>query len=281
MKRSARAMLCAISFILCFSLCSCGLVSKKDSGDDTTAPKDTEARITQPAAPDTDKEPPHRFNDGKTVVCIDPGHGFRDVGCDTAFLNGTESEVTLDIAMLMKNELEARGATVILLHDGKTFPSAKEITENADKKGIEYKPESIIDNDIFSAYERAIYASTIGEEMAIDLYISLHVNSIEGHPEVGRYEIDYYEGNPEAAFLADFCSILAGKLKGEKDAVVFRDDYENAFIVTKPMTHPSVLIEMGYATNEHDASDMNDPEWRAGFVNNVCDSLDDALKNAK
>lgn len=278
MKIFRRAMISSASILLALSLSACGLVSQKDD-DDTTAKEITEAEISDTTAPDTEPPaPPHRFKDGKTVVCIDPGHGFRDVGCDTALLNGTESEVTLDVALRLKAELENRGAVVILLHDGESFPKESEIMAAADRLGIEYKPDSIIENDIFSAYERAIYASTIGEEMAIDLYISLHVNSIEGHPEVGRYEIDYYEGNPEAAFLADFCATLAAKLETEKKAVVFCDDYENAFIVTKPMTHPSVLIEMGYATNERDSADLNDPAWRDAFVKRICDSLDSALE---
>jgi len=245
-----------------------------DEAEDDTKKPDSTKKPTNSDAETADPIP--ALEDGRTVICLDAGHGFLDAGCDTDYINGNEAEINLAITMLLKAELETRGATVILTHDGKTFPSCDKIMGLADRAGIEYKTDSMIDNEIFSAYERAIYSAAIAEDRAIDLFISLHVNSLEGHPEVSRYEIDYFEGNPYADFLASFCARLEGKL--EKKTVVFCDSAENAFIVTKPSTHPSVLIEMGYATSPDDSADLNSNEWRMAFVKNIADSIFESLE---
>ena len=61
-------------------------------------------------------------DDGKVVICIDPGHGFRDIGCETEYI-GYEKDLTVLLAGALKAELEAAGAEVILTHDGKSFPT--------------------------------------------------------------------------------------------------------------------------------------------------------------
>lgn len=223
------------------------------------------------------KEIVYPIPDGKKVVCLDAGHGFRDIGCDTDLMEGTESDVTISITKMLAEKLEKRGVTVILTHDGVSFPSAKEITDLADNAKIEYKSEDIIDNDIFSAYERSVYTSAIAEDKGIDLFISLHVNSIENHPEFSRYELDYYENNPYANALRVFCKEFANDL--DNITKIFADPYEEAFLVTKPLTHPSVLIEMGYATNESDAKKLNSAKWREDFTDILSENVYDWISS--
>ena len=249
--------------ILAFALIACALLTgcRQLEGGENIGPSETEKTI----------EVKYPDPDGKKVVCLDAGHGFRDIGCDTPLINGTEADINIAVVMLLKAELEARGIEVILTHDGKDFPSAEEIKALADKRGIEYTEEDIVDNDIFSAYERAIYTSAIAEERGIDLFLSLHVNSIENHPEISRYEMDFCEENPYAAALRFFCRELATDLR--KDCEIFEDSFSESFLVTKPMTHPSVLIEMGYATNEGDAEDLNSESWRREFCKTLAENV--------
>ena len=69
----------------------------------------------------------------KATVCIDAGHGFADVGCESDYLRGYEKDVTIKIAKLLKAELESRNIKVILTHDGKKFPTCKEILSGVNK----------------------------------------------------------------------------------------------------------------------------------------------------
>ncbi len=211
--------------------------------------------------------------DGKKVVYLDAGHGFRDIGCDTDLINGTEADINIAVVKLLKTKLEERGVEVILTHDGASFPSASEIKKLADKNGIEYKNEDIVDNDIFSAYERAIYISAIAEEVNIDLFVSLHVNSIENHPEISRYEINFCKDNLYSSALIKLCEDLAESL--DKETKISADPYADSFIVTKPKTYPSLLFEMGYATNEKDAADLNSDKWREDFTSALAENVVD------
>ena len=253
--------LLAVALIACMTLASCSGAegAEQNTEDNSTVAENEEDTIAYPTP------------DGKKVVCLDAGHGFRDIGCDSDMMEGTEAQVTMAITLLVKQELEKMGACVILTHDGITHPSAEEIKRAANSAGVEYEEESIIENDIFSAYERAIYAASIAEEEGIDLFLSLHVNSIENHPEISRYEIDYHSGNPYANALGELCSALAERLDNE--AVIFEDETEKAFIVTKIGSHPSLLLEMGYSTNAEDCARLNSNVWRESFAKEIADTV--------
>ena len=245
---------CILSAVLLLASCQ-----RPENGETDTSEKDVSKEIVYPVP------------DGKKVVCLDAGHGFRDIGCDTDLLDGTEAEVTLAVTKMLAKKLEERGVTVILTNDGVTFPTAEEKKALAREAGIEYKEEDMIENDIFSAYERSVYTSAIAGEKGIDLFLSLHVNSIENHPEFSRYELDYFIENPYANALDIFCNELSKDLDNETK--IFADTYDEAFLVTKPLTHPSVLIEMGYATNENDAKKLNSNQWREDFTDILADNV--------
>ncbi len=253
-----------ILFVLALSIVALSLPGCNDAGS-VSEKEEVKNNVTYPPF------------DGERVVCIDAGHGFGDVGCSSELLEGYEAQVNLEMALLLKEELEELGCTVILTHDGEKFPSADELIDLCDERGIEYTEKSIIDNDIFSPYERALYSLALSREKSIDMFISLHVNSIENAPEVSRYEIDYYEGNPYSAALYDFCVSLQESL--EKETVIFEDSHDMAYIVTKYSDFPSVLLEMGYATNEDDAADLNSEEFRKDFAKNLAERIDSWISN--
>lgn len=212
------------------------------------------------------------------TVCIDAGHGFGDVGCGPAFIDAYEYEITLLMAKLLQDKLEQEGITVILTHDGKTFPASGEITSQADQYGLTYKPENMVDNDVFSAYERVIWENVLDRQTdgGLDLFVSLHVNAIEDHPQASGMSIDYCEDNPSLLFLRGFSKDLK---KAYLDAgltesfTVFEDSYEDSFIVTKYTEVPSVLIEMGYSTNTEDAKKLRNETWQDQFASLLCERI--------
>lgn len=213
---------------------------------------------------------PHQNKDHFTV-CIDPGHGFGDVGCGPALMNAYEYEVTLSVAKLLQKKLEDKDVTVILTHDGKSFPAASEITAKADKYNLEYKPENMVDNDVFSAYERVIWENVLDRQTngGLDLFVSLHVNSIEDAAQVSGMSIDYCEDNPNTVFLRAFSKLLEKAYLDAKltdNFTIFEDSYEDSFIVTKYTQVPSVLIEMGYSTNTTDAKNLRSESWQDKFA---------------
>ncbi len=251
MKRALSLVLCAF---LVLSLASCG---KKGPERSYTLPNE----------------------DGKTVICIDPGHGFRDIGCESEYMDGYEKDLALKISLVMKEVFESHGASVYLTHDGENFPTVAKITSDADRLGIPYDAADMEENDLFGKYERAIWENVLDREYSLDMFISVHVNYIE-NPDMRGATVDFCTENPYADMLSFFSERLSEHLLTSGVSADFRiypDAPEEAYVVNKYVTCPSVLIEAGYSTNRDDARDMQDEGWQRSFSEEVWNALSDTL----
>lgn len=213
----------------------------------------------------------------KYTVCIDPGHGFGDGGCESEFMLSNEAEVNLNMALVLKNKLEACGVNVLLTHNGHNFPTCKEISKVLNTNGIEYDTSRFIENNVFSAYERVMYANALNCETPLDLFISLHINSIENHSEVNRYELYYYQNNLFSESLSTLCNKL--KLNFDNDTEIIKTSSEESYTVTRYTDYPSLLIECGYATNKAQAEKINSQAWRDNFCTGIADEIISWLEN--
>ena len=236
------------------SLCSCG------------RREETSLEESIPTLPD----------DGRVVIVLDAGHGFGDPGCSSEYLKGTESEVTMDMVNLLAKELTSLGAEVTLTHDGEGFPTAEEIIDLCVTHGIKYREDLIVEDTVFSAYERGIYVLALSRELPIDFFVSVHVNNFPSDPSIDRYELFYYEGNPYAPLIKRFCVSFSGKLDNTSKIAAL--DYENAYIVTKYGDYPSVLIETGFASNQSAAEKLSSESWRAEFCKTLAQEILNTVK---
>ncbi len=249
-----RILAFVLLFCFCVSLCSCG------------RREETSVEESIPTLPD----------DGRVAIVLDAGHGFGDPGCSSEYLKGTESEVTMDMVNLLAKELASLGAEVTLTHDGERFPTAEEITDLCLSHGIEYRADLIVEDNVFSAYERGIYVLALSKELPIDFFVSVHVNNFTADPSVDRYELFYYEGNPYAPLIKSFCVSFSDKLDNTSKIAAL--DYENAYIVTKYGDYPSVLIETGFASNHSAAQKLNSDTWRAEFCKTLAQEIINTVK---
>lgn len=260
---------CAAAGILAaVLLCSC--TARSINGGDDADSDMTVGEIN----PDYGKVSAEDRDDGVLRVLIDPGHGFGDVGCQSPY-GFDEKDLTIVYANILREKLEDAGAEVYMTHDGESFPKAAEIARRADSLGIVYDSEKLVDNNVFSAYERSVWENVTDAEKHIDLFISLHINSIENAPECSGFSIDWYEANPQAASLEKFAADLGKRLEDgySKEVRLFSDSLEDAYIVNKYTNTPSVLVELGYATNSEDVADMQNPAWQK----NVCATIADVI----
>ncbi|MBR6651340.1 MAG: N-acetylmuramoyl-L-alanine amidase [Clostridia bacterium] len=216
-------------------------------------------------------------NDGRKIICVDAGHGFDDVGCGPYLMGCYEKEVTIKAAKYLKVALEELGAEVILTHDGETYPDEKDIIAAAERHGITLKEEGIKENNIFSAYERGIYEEILARDEAIDFFISLHVNSVENASYVDGYELYYCKDNPNGILLSQFGQNLSEVL--DNDISVEATAYEDSYIVTKYSKIPSVLLEMGYATNPQDAKNMTSDAWLQNLARTLAAEIVNIVEN--
>ncbi|MBQ8208026.1 MAG: N-acetylmuramoyl-L-alanine amidase [Clostridia bacterium] len=229
-----------------------------------------------------EKKPPKDpgGTDGKVTVLLDAGHGFGDVGCTSEYLDGLyEHELTMDFTVRLADKLRALGYAVILTHDGISCPTAAEICEEADKLGIEYDAEKMSPgNNVFDAYERAIYANVLAARSEIDFMLSIHVNANADTNTATGFEIDYCAENSSSEmseFVFDSICNAIQRDYPERRLKQFADSWDMAFIVTKYTSMPSILFETGFASTPSDAELLLDEAWRDNLMTTIAEGIED------
>lgn len=217
----------------------------------TTAPA---AVTTLPSAETTAPEKP------SAVICIDPGHGYDDPGASTKFLGDvTESEVTLAIGLKLRDLLVARGYTVIMTHETNEIPADAE-------PGKQY---------LFGLAKRTAYAN----EKKPDFYLSIHGDTFEDPSVQGsRVYFQSVTGEDNSAITAmaqRFVDALTAELTDAKKAPLLKEMKDDeAYYVLRNVNMPAVLVEVGFASNQNDATNMLDEDWQARIARALADGID-------
>ncbi|MBR2848199.1 MAG: N-acetylmuramoyl-L-alanine amidase [Clostridia bacterium] len=231
-----------------------------DATTETTETADTTVATNPPSttAATTDPYYPPVPDDGVLTICLDPGHGFGDVGTDSEYLGDlTEKDITLSVVNLIKEKLTALGYNVILTHDGMTFP------------------KTAIDdgNNLFRPQERISYVS----ELDIEFYLSIHCDNYTADTSVKGTRIYYSLGTDHVrdsgAAAKQLMNGIDEKLPNSKKAIIREMPYDSAYYVIRTCHVPSVLIEMGFVSNKTDAENMLSEEWRQTFAEGIANGL--------
>lgn len=166
------------------------------SDHDTPSPTPTEPLALVPTAPEQDPDragepttaPVERPADAETVVCIDPGHGGWDFGrqrhqgdYDQPWFN--ESEVNLGMAIMLRDELTSRGATVVMTRETGTAVNIFGDDVNGDGRTI---LDGAQDGDRDELQARI----NICNDAGADILVSLHLNGHD-NPAANGYEVLY------------------------------------------------------------------------------------------
>ena len=202
-------------------------------------------------------------------VCIDPGHqgSWVDMSAQEAEAPGSsvrktkssagtvgtttgvcEYQLNLDIALLVRNELENRGYRVVMTR------------ENND---------TAISNS-----ERAKLAASSG----CDITVRIHANGSEDGSVKGALAMIGSRSNPYVSSLYDDSYLLANDVlnsycseTGFKNlGLQFTDDMTGINWSTIPV----MILEMGYMTNPEDDLAMQDPVTRGKMVNGITEGIE-------
>ena len=202
-------------------------------------------------------------------VCIDPGHqgSWVDMSAQEAEAPGSsvrktkssagtvgtttgvcEYQLNLDIALLVRNELENRGYRVVMTR------------ENND---------TAISNS-----ERAKLAASSG----CDITVRIHANGSEDGSVKGALAMIGSRSNPYVSSLYDDSYLLANDVlnsycseTGFKNlGLQFTDDMTGINWSTIPV----MILEMGYMTNPEDDLSMQDPVTRGKMVNGITEGIE-------
>lgn len=220
---------------------------------------------------------------GRPLVVIDAGHGGHDPGAINTEANAKEKDITLAIALAIKDKLMSSGRVRVAL------------TRDDDRFLV-----------LTERYELA-------RRMKADLFISIHADAALADDAAGAsiYTLSEVASDREAARLAarenksdiingidlsqsddNVNSILIGLsqretleqstkfaelLKREADPYVsFRNPFHRfaGLIVLKAPDVPAILFETGYITNESDIKYLTSPDGRSKLATGIAKAIE-------
>ena len=169
------------------------------------------------------------------IIVIDPGHGGDDPGAVVNFSDKHEADHTLTTALLVKKELEARGAKVFLT---RTNDSSVSLSERAD----------------------------ISNKNNADAFISIHFDSAEDSSLSGT--TTYYFSEKSENLSQTVNKYLARNLPLKNQGSRFQN-----FMVLRDNARPSILLELGYLNNQGDNKVISSEEYQQNIAKSIANAL--------
>jgi N-acetylmuramoyl-L-alanine amidase len=184
---------------------------------------------------------PKRSETKQINVVIDAGHGGTDFGAMSNSINEKQivEQIANKIKSLNKNEN-------VVIH----------FTRNSD--------------EFITLEKRSQIINTINP----DLVLSLHLNSNRDTKKSG---VQFYVANKEV-LVSEKSNDLAIKLSSEfaKNNSLTIGEIKNApFYILKNATAPTVLVELGYLSNENDKKYLTDDKEQNKIAENILDFVSD------
>lgn len=160
------------------------------------------------------------------IICIDPGHGGTDVGA-IGHIGGKdvyEKNITLSIALPLRDMLTSAGAKVVMTRD-----TDKDV----------YGPWADADPELQARCD-------IANEAHADAFVSIHTDSFSNSSVDGTTA--YYNAKSSKDLLL---AQMMHQATMNSLSIPDRGVKSNDFYVNVYTTMPSVLMEMGFITNDH------------------------------
>lgn len=160
------------------------------------------------------------------IICIDPGHGGTDVGA-IGHIGGKdvyEKNITLSIALPLRDMLTSAGAKVVMTRD-----TDKDV----------YGPWADADPELQARCD-------IANEAHADAFVSIHIDSFSNSSVDGTTA--YYNAKSSKGLLL---AQMMHQATMNSLSIPDRGVKSNDFYVNVYTTMPSVLMEMGFITNDH------------------------------
>ena len=175
------------------------------------------------------------------VIIIDAGHGGEDPGA-IGTTGAYEKDLNLAIALLLGEELKAKGYTVVY-------------TRTEDK--MLYLPEENIKGmrKISDLKNRC----KITAEYADCIFISIHMNSY-GASKYSGLQVYYADGNNESKALAyKIQNAVRKDLQPKNDRQIKSG---NSLYILENASGTAVLIECGFLSNENECKKLSQKEYQ-------------------
>ena len=169
---------------------------------------------------------------GTLTVCIDPGHGGEEPGETLEDSEGTiirsEKIDNMELGLLLQEKLESFGVTVIMTRTGDTRHTNQERCELANQSNA----------DLFVSLHRNNEVSDTSKK-GVDIYVpSKKLDFSDVSYQTGEYILQYLD----ASGISQNYGTHVGSITSEQ--------YD--FQMNRDTNMPSLVIELGYISNEED-----------------------------
>ncbi|MGE7949224.1 N-acetylmuramoyl-L-alanine amidase [Lysinibacillus sp. NPDC093688] len=178
------------------------------------------------------------------IIILDPGHGGKDPG--TVLGSFSEKNITLKVSTLVKQKLENAGAKVYMTRTGDTYPTLQ---------------------------DRVDFTNTNYGE----IFVSVHVNSAANTSASGTetyYAISSGDMYQEDIDLGTFVNNQIVNNLNMKNRGVKPYPY----YVINNMSIPSILVELGFLTNNEDRQKMTTDEYVTKFADSIYNGIEQYYK---
>lgn len=229
----------------------------------------------------------------KPVIVIDPGHGGMDSG---AVKRGTiEKDVVLAFSHVLREKLEKTGRYKVLM------TRDKDIFIELDERRLfaERNDASLfiaVHADYAGTRARGATIFSLRDGVAKDLERSAKNNApqkVLSQADVEKVKQSSGDVDAVRGILADLAerdveltrersSIFAKTVietMGEATAMRSEPEQQAAFKVLKTAQFPSVLIELGYVTNQDDADNLKSTKWRQTVSSSIVEAVENYFSN--
>jgi N-acetylmuramoyl-L-alanine amidase len=225
----------------------------------------------------------------KPVIVIDPGHGGDDTGAQK---NGAvEKDVVLAFSLKLRDKLNATGRyKVFLTRDTDTFIELNERREFAERhqaalfiavhadytgrataRGATiYSLRENVANELKRSAQGQVSESVLSaQELAAVQKVEADVGAIRAIlSDLAKREVEATKDRT-SVFARSVVSYM-----GETTNMMDNPDRSAAFVVLKSAKVPSVLIELGFVTNETDAELLKSDSWREKVSGSILTAIE-------
>jgi N-acetylmuramoyl-L-alanine amidase len=220
---------------------------------------------------------------GVATIVLDPGHGGKDPG--VVFKKSVyEKDLVLDFALRMKSILEKDGKyQVYMTRDSDVYLPLEERTARA----MQYKADLFISLHMNSNRSSSLgglevyylgFATDRQTEALAAQENSVSQKSIGELQEILKLMIDAKV--EESKDLAQIISMgVLNHMKKDYSSFRTRGIRQAPFIVLIGASMPSLLVELGYLTNQSESKNLLNPVYRQKLAESLAKGLEDYIQN--
>ena len=222
----------------------------------------------------------------KKIIVIDAGHGGPDPGAIRN--NIKEKNLTLMAAKILKKKLEQKSFIVFLTRKSDHYIRLKNRVKYARSKSPDLfisihadstKNKNTSGTSIYSLSEKAsdkLSQALADRENKSDLIAGLDLGELD--KAVSDILIDLSRRETKNSSIA-FAELFVDKLKKNKVNLLRRPHRQAGFAVLKAPDIPSVLIEMGFISNNSDLKKLTNKQFQEKLMGIIALVIEDYFKS--